>query len=130
MDNTIKTPQEPAACAEELVLLRGEAVERIGDEGIYLEIAHYFAGHLTASLAALGQALDKGDIESAARLTHSLKGNCAMVGAEAMREHCFCLEKLCRADDLDAARKQYALMNPKMLALQRVLASLQRSLAG
>ncbi|MCL1939644.1 MAG: Hpt domain-containing protein [Desulfovibrionaceae bacterium] len=117
MDNTVKT-------AQELVLSRAQAVERIGDEGIYLEIAHYFAGHLIASLADLRQALNEGDTESAARLTHSLKGNCAMVGAEAMREHCLCLEKLCRADDLDAAREQYALMNPKMLALQRVLAAL------
>jgi HPt (histidine-containing phosphotransfer) domain-containing protein len=122
--STIQTTQELAACAEELVLSRAEAVERIGDEGIYLEIAHYFAGRLTAYLVDLSQALGKGDAQSAARLAHSLKGNCAMVGAELMREHCLCLEKLCRADELDAARRQYAVMSPKILALQRVLASL------
>jgi hypothetical protein len=41
-----------------------------------------------------------------------------------MREQCGALERLCRAGELEAAQEHYAVMNPKMLALQRMLSSL------
>ena len=110
--------------AEELILRREEAVERLGDENLYLEIAHYFASHLAESLKDLGAALGLEDASSAARLAHSLKGNCATVGADILRGHCSTLENLCREGELDSARSLYATLTPKLLALRDVLISL------
>jgi len=124
MNSVVKMSGGAAACAEELIILRAEAIERMGDEEIYREIAHYFAGHLEESLRDLGEALDRADTESAGRFAHSMKGNCATVGAEAMRENCLTLEQLCRSGALEAARAQYAGMAPKMLALREVLLAL------
>lgn len=122
MNNNGTAADESAAYADELVLLRKEAVERIGDEEIYREIAHYFAEHLEGSLNELTNALADGDTGTAARLVHSMKGNCATVGADVMRGQCLILEKLCCSGNLEEARSHYADLRPKMLALRDLLA--------
>jgi HPt (histidine-containing phosphotransfer) domain-containing protein len=111
-------------CTDEPTLRREEAIQRIGDKILYLEIAHYFASHLAESLKDLGAALGLEDASSAARLAHSLKGNCATVGADILRGHCNTLENLCREGKLDSARSLYAILTPKLLALRDVLISL------
>ena len=106
---------------DDLILYKDEAIERMGDQDIYREIAHYFASRLEQSLQDLGLALGRADTEEATRLAHSMKSNCATVGAEAMRVQCFTLEKLCRAGNIEAAREHYALLAPKMLAMREKL---------
>lgn len=101
------------------------AVERIGDRSIYLEIAHYFGSHLQQSLASLAQALERRDSENATRLAHSLKGNCATVGAETMRSRCHALEKLCRDGSMEDAEKLFANISPHLLALGGALIALK-----
>ncbi|MDL2266558.1 Hpt domain-containing protein [Desulfovibrio sp. OttesenSCG-928-G15] len=101
------------------------AVERIGDRSIYLEIAHYFGSHMQQSLAFLAEALEKADSENATRLAHSLKGNCATVGAETMRSRCHALEKLCRDGKLDEAQKLFTNISPHLLELGAALTSLE-----
>jgi HPt (histidine-containing phosphotransfer) domain-containing protein len=109
---------------EDLVLHREEAAQRLGDKDLYLEIAHYFSSHLEESLKDLGAALSSADALTAVRLAHSLKGNCATVGADVLREHCKTLENLCREGKLDSARSLYESLVPKLLVLRDVLISL------
>jgi HPt (histidine-containing phosphotransfer) domain-containing protein len=113
-----------ALFSEDLVLHREGAIERLGDKELYLEIAHYFSSHLEESLKDLGAALGSADALTAARLAHSLKGNCATVGADTLRGHCTTLENLCREEKLDSARSLYASLVPKLLALRDILITL------
>lgn len=101
-----------------------EAIERMGDKEVYLEIARYFASHLEQTLADLGTALRENNVEDATRLAHSLKGNCATVGADALREECLRLERLCREGALDEALPLYQELIPKFLDLRSLLHSL------
>ncbi len=123
MDHPAQTAYTPEETGE-LAILREKALERVGDEAIYREIAHYFANNLSNSLEALARALADADLENAARLAHSLKGNCATVGAEGMRACWAGLEKLCRAGDLPTAQAHYDATAPKMLALRGELLAL------
>lgn len=109
---------------EDLVLRREEAIERMGDKDVYLEIAHYFASHLEDSLKELAVALSNADMQTATRLAHSLKSNCATVGAENLREQCYTLETLCREGKLDSAGSLYGNLAPKLLALRELLIAL------
>lgn len=109
---------------EDLDLRREEAIERMGDQEVYLEIAHYFSSHLEDSLSDLAQAFAVPDLPAATRLAHSLKSNCATVGAEALREQCCALEQLCREENLEPARQLYENLVPRMLALRDALAAL------
>lgn len=101
-----------------------EAVERMGDKDIYLEIARYFASHLPSSLAKLDACLRAGKLDEATRAAHSLKGNCATVGADALKEDCLQLETLCQTGDHDRASAIYAELAPKLVALGEKLNSL------
>lgn len=100
-----------------------EAVERMGDTEVYLEIAHYFASHLQESLQSLGRCLEQTRMVDATRLAHSMKGNCATVGADELRDLCFTLEKLCRDNKRDAAQALFMEVAPLLLLLKdRLLA--------
>lgn len=97
------------------------AVERMGDKDIYIEISQFFAGHLPESVDAVGKALDTGEIAEAARLIHSMKSNCATVGADDLKERCYALEQTCRAGDLGASRRIFADLKEDLNALVPVL---------
>lgn len=105
----------------DLALNLDEAIARMGDREIYIEIARYFASHLQNSLQDLVAALNNDKTDEASRLAHSLKSNCATVGADMLRERCFTLEKLCRQGDIEGARSSYAALLPKLLALRELL---------
>ena len=101
-----------------------EAVERMGDKETYLEISHYFAAHLPDSITRLRDALDSGDMPAATRMAHSLKSNCATVGAESLRERCYALEKLCRGGEVIMARELFAGLESHLLAMRERLEAL------
>ena len=101
-----------------------EAIKRMGDREIFLEISRYFALRLPEALAELKFALEAGDIAEATRYAHSMKSNCSTVGAEEMQEQCRALEKLCRQGEIDSARKFYAELAPQLLALRDILLAL------
>jgi two-component system sensor histidine kinase BarA len=109
---------------EEVAVRREEAIERIGNKDLYVEIARYFASHLEDSLKNLADALGRADTPSAARLAHSLKSNCATVGADILCEQCRTLENLCREGRLDPAKSLYESIVPKLLALRGALTDL------
>lgn len=113
------------ASADNCAINEGDAVDRIGDRSIYLEIAHYFGSNMEQSLANLDEALGRGDMETATRLAHSFKGNCATVGADSMRERCYALERLCREKHLEDARILFAEIAPGLTLLGEKLLQLQ-----
>lgn len=102
------------------------AIDRMGDIDIYLEIAHFFASNLDDALAEIHTALDSGNMPEATRLTHSLKSNCATVGADALRETCATLEALCRKGEERKAGELFAKMRPELMRLQQTLLNLKR----
>lgn len=102
-----------------------EALERMGnDREVYLEIARFFADNLPASLQLLVSALNNNSAEEARRFAHSLKSNCATVGAEELREQCYTLEVLCRNGDLEKARACYSALVPRLMCLRDKLLAL------
>lgn len=101
-----------------------EAVARMGDKEVYLEIAHYFASHLQESLQSLGRCLEEGRMTEATRLAHSMKGNCATVGADELRDLCYTLEKLCRSEEREAAQALFMEIAPLLLLLKDRLLTL------
>lgn len=109
---------------KELAIDQAQAVERMGDMEVYMEIASYFASHIEDSLNTLARAIADADMDSATRLAHSLKSNCATVGAEGLRGYCYTLEMLCREGNPEKAKEQFVMLAPRMMALQQKLANL------
>ncbi len=71
----------------------------MGDRALYLEIAHFFADAIPDAKEKLAAALRDGSLAEARRLAHSLKSNCAGVGAEELRDLAYKLEIACRDGD-------------------------------
>lgn len=67
------------------IIGKDEAIERVGDADIYREIAHLFSENLTNYMAQLDSAMSEKDYPTVKRLTHSIKSNCATVGADGLR---------------------------------------------
>ena len=103
-----------------------EAIKRMGDREIFLEISRYFASRLPEALEELGLALEKGNMAEATRYAHSMKSNCSAMGAEQLHEQCRDLEGLCRDGEMEKARMLYADISPRLLALRDALLDLQR----
>lgn len=61
------------------------AIELIGDPDIYREVAQVFAKHLPAYTEQLRTALQAEDLPTIRRVVHSIKSNCATIGAEELR---------------------------------------------
>ena len=98
-----------------------EAIERMGDREIFMEIARFFAGQLPDSVQNLERALVEGRLEDAGRLAHSLKSNCAAMGAELLREKCQTMEHRCRDGEGAGAREVFFSLKPSFIELQRKL---------
>jgi HPt (histidine-containing phosphotransfer) domain-containing protein len=100
------------------------AVERMGDRETYGEIARFFARNMENVLRDLSLALQTGDLPAASRFAHSLKGNCATVGAEEMRRACLQLENSCWEENEAEARFLFRELRPKLLELREILMTL------
>ncbi|MDL2290748.1 Hpt domain-containing protein [Desulfovibrio sp. OttesenSCG-928-F20] len=112
-----------------VLLNLAEALERMGnDQEVYCEIAHYFAENLPKSLQCLMEALDRDEAETARRIAHSLKSNCATVGAEYLRSQCYNLEVLCRSGELAKARDCYVQLMPQLMHLRDALLDLKKEM--
>ena len=101
-----------------------EAIKRMGDREIFLEISRHFASRLPEALAELNLALEAGDIARATRYAHSMKSTCSAVGAEDLQEQFRALERICRQGELDSAGKLYAELIPQLLTLREILLAL------
>lgn len=101
------------------------AVERMGDKELFLEIARSFAASIPGTLEALRHKLDKGDLAEARRLAHSLKSNCAAMGAESVRLQAYETEKACADNDAPRAARAFAALAPLLEGLRLFLLELR-----
>ena len=81
------------------------AIERMGSPEMYHEVAASFAATLPGSADAITKAIDLQHWEEARRLIHSLKGNCASLGADGLRQTVSALEKACAAGNAELVEK-------------------------
>ncbi|MEI6033800.1 MAG: ATP-binding protein [Verrucomicrobiae bacterium] len=96
-------PCAPAATAGELAVWdRAPLLERMmGDVGLEKKILQSFLEHMPQQIAALRKFAELGDVASADRQAHSIKGAAANVSGEAMRAVALEIEMAGRAADLD-----------------------------
>jgi len=85
-----------------------------GDEAAVEEILQLFLEDTVRQIAALGEAITRGDMTEVQRLAHALKGSCGNVGADVLRERAWSLE---HADSAEAAA---GLLAECRTALERV----------
>jgi HPt (histidine-containing phosphotransfer) domain-containing protein len=96
-------PREPKVRLQEVLNLH-ELLDRIDDDlDLAEELAAIFREDTPGQIARLSEALDSGDRETAERLSHSIKGASASVGAEPMRKVALTMEMACREGNLQEA---------------------------
>lgn len=100
------------------------AIERMGDKALYVDIARLFAYALPETETAIAEALEQKAWADARRLVHSLKSNCASVGAEGLREEVYCLEKACLEADEAKAGELFAALRDDLQTLREELFAL------
>lgn len=100
------------------------AVDRMGSLELYTEIAHVFAQSLPETEKALTEAVEKSAWTEARRLAHSMKSNCATIGAECLRSRISTFEKACAAGDEAEANKLFPSLRDDLRALREELLAL------
>ena len=84
---------ERAIMAEVTPVNRAYLLEMVdGDTTVVDEILQYFLQDTPRQIAALGEAITRGNLEEVQRLAHTLKGSSSNVGAEPLREKAWSLE--------------------------------------
>jgi HPt (histidine-containing phosphotransfer) domain-containing protein len=75
---------------------------------LFVELVDLFVTDAKSHIAALQRALEHNDLRALERTAHTLKSSCANVGAVAMADLCFQLEKLGRASKTEGAAQLVA----------------------
>ena len=83
-----------------------------GDKEFLDMLLQVFLDDLPKKLGDLERAFGTSNIDTVLRAAHSLKGACATIGAEALRQTALELETAARNGDLRAARDAYAPLVP------------------
>ena len=83
-----------------------------GDKEFLHMLLQVFLDDLPKKLGDLEQAFEAANIDTVLRAAHSLKGACATIGAEALRQIAQELETAARNGDLQAARDAYSPLVP------------------
>ncbi len=111
-DSGRKAPiPEEETTPEGIVWDRSVLLHRLdGDEELTDEIAAEFLEDIPDEFAALAAALASGDLLSAGRHAHTVKGTSASVGGEALRAVAFETEKAAKAQDAEAASAAFRKM--------------------
>ena len=102
------------------------ALDRLGSWELYVQIAQVFAESLPETEAAIATALEQAAWSEARRLVHSLKSNCAAVGAESLRAHASLLEKACTAADAVAIEQLFPPLCEHLHALREEILTLEQ----
>ena len=79
-----------------------EAIANIGDRDIYLEVAYTFGNFISTYVEQLSVALTHQDLYTIKRITHSIKSNCATIGATDLRKLFADMEELATQNNLNA----------------------------
>lgn len=100
------------------------AIDRMGSRDLYCVIARSFTASIPETLRGIEAALAAKNWPEAHRLVHSLKSNCAAVGAEELRERAYFLEKACAEGDAPLTAEIYPPLREEVLILGETLLSL------
>lgn len=100
------------------------ALDRMGSWDLYADIGHAFAESLPETEAAIAGAMERGTWAEARRLVHSLKSNCAAMGAEELRSRVYILEKACADADGDTAVRLFTALREELGELREDLLAL------
>ncbi|HXS26932.1 MAG TPA: two-component regulator propeller domain-containing protein [Steroidobacteraceae bacterium] len=107
------------------VVARLRAARAPGRADLYGKLVDLFRAGSAGALAALGAALDLGDLPSARAICHKLKSSAANVGAGVFSQHVRRLEQRCAAGDPAGAREIYERLKLSHPALVAELESLR-----
>ena len=100
------------------------ALDRMGSWELYIDIARAFADSLPGTETAIADAMEQCAWPEARRLVHSLKSNCAAMGAEALRGRVYILEKACADGDETTATQLFPALREELRDLRKELLSL------
>lgn len=102
---------------KKIIIDKASAVKRVGDIEIYNEIALSFASHMPDYIQKLQNNLNEKNLIDLSRIIHSIKSNCATVGAEDIREMCYELEKVSRNEKFTESKELLEKLKPILESL-------------
>ena len=102
---------------------RAAAVERMGDDALFDELAQMFVSRAQAYLAEIDASLAAGDATTLARAAHTLKGLCATFSAAPSEAAALQLEQAARCGELAACPGLAAEVRAQTEALAAALAA-------
>ena len=100
------------------------ALDRMGSWELYVDIARAFADALPDTETAIAAAMAQQAWPEARRLVHSLKSNCAAMGAEELRGRVYILEKACADGDECTATQLFPVLREELRELRAELLAL------
>jgi HPt (histidine-containing phosphotransfer) domain-containing protein len=107
-----------------MVINKAAALERVdGDVELYDEIVQVFVDDAPVQLNKLKDALEEPNIEVVHRQAHSLKSSAANIGAEAMSEVAYKMEKSALSESLEVLKSMFAELQE---AFEAVLAEIEK----
>ncbi|HYK25998.1 MAG TPA: ATP-binding protein, partial [Steroidobacteraceae bacterium] len=118
-------PPESLSRVDADVVTRLRAGRAPGRADLYGKLVELFRAGSAGALAALGAALDLGDLASARAICHKLKSSAANVGAGVFSQHVRRLEQRCSAGDCVGAREIYERLKASHPALIEELETLR-----
>lgn len=128
---TATGPRDATEALQSLSRVDGEVVARLraarapGRADLYGKLVELFRASSAGALAALGAALDLGDLASARAVCHKLKSSAANVGAGVFSQHVRRLEQRCSTGDPAGAREIYEQLKASLPALVAELEALR-----
>ncbi|HEY2590626.1 MAG TPA: ATP-binding protein, partial [Steroidobacteraceae bacterium] len=118
-------PPESLSRVDAEVVARLRAARAPGRADLYGKLVELFRASSAGALAALGAALDLGDLASARAICHKLKSSAANVGAGVFSQHVRRLEQHCSSGDSAGAREIYERLKASHPALVEELETLR-----
>ncbi len=91
--------------ADDIVFDAARLLDRaMGDDELVAEVLRTFVDDAPRQMQALDACMRDGDVGSAVRLAHTIKGACASVCGEATRDAALEIERVCKVGDLETAQ--------------------------
>lgn len=112
----------PQGAAPRYLNIEG-ALHQIGDEGALREMLPMVLESLRRDVPAVTAALAQGDVPSANRLLHPLKGFIPIFCTPSLYEHVADVEHLSKKEDAATVAAAFATLAPELLTLQAEVAA-------
>ncbi len=117
------------------IVLDPEAISNLlelldGDTDAFAELANSANDEGEQLIVAMNAARDSGDVKGLARMAHSMKGTAGDFGATELAKHTSEIERLAKADDMDAASERVSatesIFKASMTAIQAMVRQHER----